>query len=86
MQSVGDNGTVEWNESFDHVCFLTILKGNAFHQWDVGFEVNNVSARYSPHGFCKTIFSLALWNRYLGSVLYYMPTIIFCRWQNACFF
>jgi len=42
MQSVGDNGTVEWNESFDHVCFLTILKGNAFHQWDVGFEVNNV--------------------------------------------
>jgi hypothetical protein len=34
----------------------------------------------------KTNFSWALWNRYLGSGLYYMPTIIFCRWKNACFF
>lgn len=42
MQFIGDNGTVEWNESFEHVCFLTILKGNVFHQWDVGFEVINV--------------------------------------------
>lgn len=41
MQSVGDNGTVEWNESFDHVCVLTILKGNAFSRWNVGFDVIN---------------------------------------------
>eukprot|EP01018_Ginkgo_biloba_P024627 Gb_29317 [translate_table: standard] len=41
LQRVRDNGIVEWNENFDHVCVLTMVKDNAFHRWDVRFEIIN---------------------------------------------
>lgn len=55
MRTVGDKGTVEWNESFDHACVLTMLRGSAFHRWDVAFEVinapeNDLNSRLSVVG------------------------------------
>ncbi|XP_057825615.2 uncharacterized protein LOC131037479 isoform X1 [Cryptomeria japonica] len=38
-QCIGDNGIVEWNEEFDNVCLLTMLKDSAFHPWDVTFSI-----------------------------------------------
>lgn len=39
-QSVGENGVVEWNEEFEHVCVLTVGKeGGGFQAWHVCLEV-----------------------------------------------
>eukprot|EP01018_Ginkgo_biloba_P010752 Gb_30870 [translate_table: standard] len=38
-QGIGENGIVEWNEEFDHVCVFTVLKDSAFLPWDVCFAV-----------------------------------------------
>ncbi|KAH9331527.1 hypothetical protein KI387_003635, partial [Taxus chinensis] len=46
-RGIGDDGIVEWNEIFGHVCGLSLLKDNAFHPWDIRIQVINVIAEDS---------------------------------------
>lgn len=50
-ESLGEHGGVVWEEVFETVCGLTSYKENAFHPWEIGFTVFNVSVCSGPSGY-----------------------------------
>eukprot|EP01018_Ginkgo_biloba_P035458 Gb_13177 [translate_table: standard] len=53
-QCIAENGVVDWNEEFEHVCVFTMGKdGVLFHPWDVCFEVIHMTVDlFLLHGHC----------------------------------
>ncbi|KAK4799024.1 hypothetical protein SAY86_024389 [Trapa natans] len=46
-EGLGKDGRVVWEEEFETVCGLTAYKENAFHSWEIGFTLFNVTSQGS---------------------------------------